>query len=88
MRQLAPEVAVPELPEDPAGYIQALEQHRYFQVVSLGQEDLRRGEYYRNNARREQALSGSENVEDYLPRWRWWPAWALSRRSRWNAACN
>ena len=66
VRQLAPEVAVPEIPEDPAGFIQAIEPYRYFQLTSLGQEDLRRAEYYRANLERQQALSGSENVEDYL----------------------
>jgi FkbH-like protein len=66
VRQLAPEVAVPELPEDPAGYIQAIEPYRYFQTLSIAQEDLQRAEYYRANAEREQALTGSANVEDYL----------------------
>jgi FkbH-like protein len=66
VRQLAPEVAVPEIPEDPAAFIQAIEPFRYFQLTSLGQEDLRRAEYYRANLERQQALSGSENVEDYL----------------------
>ena len=66
VRQLAPEVAVPELPDDPAGYIQAIEPYRYFQTLSIGQEDLQRAEYYRANAQREEALSGSANVEEYL----------------------
>ena len=66
VRQLAPEVAVPEIPEDPAGFIQAIEPHRYFQTLAVGKEDLQRAEYYRANAQREQALTGSANVEDYL----------------------
>jgi FkbH-like protein len=66
VRQLTPEVAVPELPEDPAGYIQAIEEFRFFQLTSIGREDYQRAEYYRANAEREQILSGSENVEDYL----------------------
>ncbi len=66
VRQLAPEVVVPELPVDPADYIQAIAQHRYFQITSLGREDLQRAEYYRTNAHREELLSGSENVEDFL----------------------
>jgi FkbH-like protein len=66
VRQLVPEVAVPELPEDPAGYIQAIEPYRYFQTLSIGKEDLQRAEYYRTNAEREQALTGSTNVEEYL----------------------
>ena len=56
VRQLVPEVAVPELPSDPADYVQAIERHRYFQITSLGREDLERGEYYRANAERQQAL--------------------------------
>ena len=66
VRQLVPEVAVPELPEDPAGYIQAIEPYRYFQTLSIGKEDLQRAEYYRTNAERDQILSGSANVEEYL----------------------
>ena len=41
IRQLRPEVAVPELPTDPAGYIMALERHRYFQPLTVSTEDLR-----------------------------------------------
>ena len=66
VRQLAPEVAVPELPEDPAGFIQAIEPYRYFQTLSIAQEDLQRAEYYRANAQRDEALSGSANVGEYL----------------------
>jgi FkbH-like protein len=66
VRQLVPEVAVPELPEDPAGYIQAIEPYRYFQTLAIGKEDLQRAEYYRANAEREDALTGSANVEEYL----------------------
>jgi FkbH-like protein len=66
VRQLAPEVAVPELPLDPADYIRAVERHRYFQITSLGSEDLLRVEYYRANKQREEILGASENVEDFL----------------------
>ena len=66
VRQLAPEVAVPEVPDDPASFIQAIEPYRYFQTLAIAQEDLQRAEYYRSNARREEALSGSANVEEYL----------------------
>ncbi len=66
VRQLAPEVAVPEIPEDPAGYIEAVERHRYFQTTSIGRDDFQRSQYYRANALREEAMSGSANVGDYL----------------------
>ena len=52
VRRLLPEVAVPELPEDPAGYIQAIERQRYFQPLSLSTEDLKRTDYYRADAAR------------------------------------
>ena len=48
VRRLQPEVAVPELPVDPAGYIMALERHRYFQTLTVSSEDLKRTEYYRD----------------------------------------
>ncbi|MEE8452064.1 MAG: HAD-IIIC family phosphatase [Thermoguttaceae bacterium] len=66
VRQLAPEVAVPEMPEDPAGYVQALQSHRYFQMVALGDEDLQRTDYYRANAERRQAQGSSGNLDEFL----------------------
>lgn len=66
VRQLAPEVAVPEMPEDPADYVQALQSHRYFQMVALADEDLQRTDYYRANAERRQAQSNSGNLDDFL----------------------
>ncbi len=66
VRQLAPDVAVPELPDDPAGFISAVEAHRYFQTLSIAREDLERSEYYRANAKRAEALGESPNVAEYL----------------------
>ena len=66
VRQLAPEVAVPELPDDPAGFIQAIEPYHYFQTLSIAQEDLQRAEYYRANVQREEALTASADVDEYL----------------------
>jgi FkbH-like protein len=66
VRRLAPEVAVPELPEDPAGYILAIEPYRHFQTLSITPEDLRRSDYRRADAEREEALGGSADVEGFL----------------------
>ncbi len=66
VRQLAPEVAVPEVPEDPAGFVQALEPYRHFQTLSLAAEDLQRSDYYRADAQREQAMAGAGSVDDFL----------------------
>jgi len=65
VRQFAPDVAVPELPEDPSEYIRTLEQHRYFQAVSLVGEDLRRTEYHRANAERRRAHAAA-SPEEFL----------------------
>ena len=66
VRQLAPDVAVPELPTDVTGYIHAIERYRYFQTVSIGAEDLKRTEYYQANASRQQAEVATGNIEDFL----------------------
>jgi len=66
VRQLLPEVAVPELPADPTGYIQEVERHRYFQVVSLSTEDLRRTDFYKANEAREEAQSSVKSIDDFL----------------------
>lgn len=66
IRQVVPEVAVPELPEDPAGYIDAIESHRYFQVTSLNAEDLSRTSYYRADAQRAAAESTSTDMPSFL----------------------
>jgi FkbH-like protein len=66
VRQLTPEVAVPEMPEDPAGYVRAIERHRYFQVISVNAEDLGRTEMYRANAAREQSAASASSLDDFL----------------------
>ncbi len=66
VRQLRPEVAVPELPLDPSGYIMALERHRYFQTLTLSTEDLKRTEYYRADSARQAAESSAEELDGFL----------------------
>ena len=66
IRQLRPEVAVPELPVDPAGYVMALEKHRFFQPLTLSAEDLGRTGYYRADAAREVAESSAEDLDQFL----------------------
>ncbi len=66
VRQALPMVAVPELPDDPALYPQALAAAGYFEAVAFSQEDRGRAGFYQANARRAQSLSASEGLEDYL----------------------
>jgi FkbH-like protein len=66
IRQQLPEVSVPELPEDPSGFIQALDRHLYFQTVLIAAEDLQRGEMYKANAQRQHAEVAAGNIDDFL----------------------
>ena len=62
VRQMLPEVAVPELPDDPAYYVSALAQAGYFETLGLSADDANRAEQYRANASRTQSM---ENLGDY-----------------------
>ncbi len=66
VRKFAPLVAVPELPTDAAGYVAALEQHRYFQVTALTKEDLHRAEYYRAEAERKHIEESATDLGEFL----------------------
>ena len=63
---MIPEVAVPELAEDTAGYIVAIERHRYFQIISFGDEDRKRTAFYRANVIREETQQAAGTVDDFL----------------------
>ena len=66
VRQFLPEVAVPEMPADPADYIRAIEKHRYFEMIAVSEEDLQRTEMYRANAQRREIASGATDMEGFL----------------------
>jgi FkbH-like protein len=66
IRQLRPEVAVPELPESPAGYIEALDRMRYFETVAISSEDVRRTDMYQAEAARKGVVSSAGDLEGFL----------------------
>ncbi|MEP9404016.1 HAD-IIIC family phosphatase [Sphingomonas sp. VNH70] len=66
VRRLLPEVAVPELPADPALYARTLAAAGYFEATGFSDEDRMRGATYRANARRAELAAGSDGVEAYL----------------------
>jgi FkbH-like protein len=65
VRDILPEVAVPELSDDPADYAEILGRAGYFEAVGLSGEDLKRADYYQANAKRT-SLKKVGNLEDYL----------------------
>ena len=66
VRQMLPEVAVPELPEDPSTFASMLAQGGYFETISLTADDLQRAEQYRANAARKVSLEMIGDYDSYL----------------------
>jgi FkbH-like protein len=66
VRQLRPEVAVPEVPSDPAYYIRALDRHRYFDALTISTEDLKRSEFYRADTQRQALGSSAKDLDAFL----------------------
>ena len=66
VRRELPEVAVPELPEDPALYSHTLLAAGYFEAVTFSDEDLRRAAFYQDNAKRVMGISQFSNMDEYL----------------------
>ena len=66
VRQSLPQVAVPELGDDPSTFAKALLSAGYFESVALTADDLIRAEQYKTNAARGQLLNASHNLDDFL----------------------
>jgi FkbH-like protein len=66
VRTQLPPVAVPDLPEDPAGYIEAIERYHYFETASLSAEDRVRAQLYRENSKRAELRGRAGDVSEYL----------------------
>jgi FkbH-like protein len=66
IREMLPEVAVPELPEDPALYARTLAAAGYFEATAFSDEDRKRGDFYRDNARRVALQAQVGDLDAYL----------------------
>jgi FkbH-like protein len=66
VRQLLPQVAVPELPENPALYARTLLAAGYFEAIAFSEEDKRRAALYQDNARRVALQKQAGDVDGYL----------------------
>lgn len=66
IRAHLPEVAVPELPADPALYARALLAAGYFESVYFSDEDRRRAQDYQDQAKRIRVRESSINMDGYL----------------------
>lgn len=66
VRTSLPMVMVPEVPSDPALYVNCLESAGYFDTVSLTDDDLHRAAQYKANALRQTAVQKTGNMNEYL----------------------
>ncbi|HEX7507772.1 MAG TPA: hypothetical protein VF550_13425 [Polyangia bacterium] len=66
VRQLLPQVAVPELPDDPALFARTLLAAGYFEAIAFSGEDRQRAEFYQNNSRRVELQKQAGDVDAYL----------------------
>ncbi len=66
VRQLLPDVIVPELPEDPAEYVKALCELNLFETASFSSLDIERTVLYKNAAKREETKRDFTSLDDYL----------------------
>ena len=66
IRQQLPMVAVPEVPTDPALFVDCLSRAAYFETVTLSNEDLRRHEQYLENEKRRAIIGKSRDMSQFL----------------------
>jgi FkbH-like protein len=66
VRKLLPQVAVPELPEEPAYYARTLAAAGYFEAIAFAAEDLKRAGFYQDNAKRANLQKQVGGVDAYL----------------------
>ena len=57
VRQALPEVEVVDVPDDPAGYVRALDAGLWFETVGLTEEDAARAKLYAVERRRDELLT-------------------------------
>src|SRR5262249_31065882 len=66
VRSQLPEVAVPEMPLEPAEYISALDRARWFESMTFSEEDRRRHQQYQENAAREHLRGTAHSLTEFL----------------------
>ena len=66
IRENLPDVCVPELPEDPAEYLEYLYSLNLFETASFSENDAERTKQYQVEAQRAVALDSFTNIADFL----------------------
>ncbi len=58
-------ISTPEI-DSPENYIRIIDHNGYFEVTNFSNEDLKKTELYKDNAKRSQIMATFDNYEDYL----------------------
>lgn len=66
VRRMLPDVAVPELPDDPALYARTLLAAGYFEALTFSDEDRARADFYQDNAKRVALQTAAGDLDGYL----------------------
>jgi FkbH-like protein len=66
VREMLPQVAVPEVPDDPAQFARTLAAAGYFEALAFSAEDRTRAEMYQTNARRVELQKQAGDLDAYL----------------------
>ncbi|MBF0445817.1 MAG: HAD family hydrolase [Magnetococcales bacterium] len=66
VREALPQVAVPELPDDPAFYPRALLGGGYFEAIAYTPDDQQRAQQYQANSQRTSLQSNCRNIDEFL----------------------
>ena len=66
VRDMLPEVCVPEIPEDSAEFAPFLSSLNLFETLSFSPEDASRTDFYRTQVRRDQEKAKFSSVDDFL----------------------
>ncbi len=66
VKSMLPEIEVPELPEDPALYLEYLQQCNYFETISFTKENADRTKQYQTEFERKQLQISFTSIDEYL----------------------
>jgi FkbH-like protein len=66
VREVLPDVAVPELPANPALFARTLAAAGYFEAIAFSEEDRKRAGFYQGNARRAALQEQAVDLDAYL----------------------
>jgi FkbH-like protein len=66
VREALPMVAVPELPEDAAGYVECIAQAGYFETSAFTSDDRERAQRYTENLIREADRGSAQDLNEFL----------------------